>query len=355
MTNSSRLANADLIRVIAMLMVIMLHTILNFTVRPDFFSTKLYFLLTPITAISKTSVLLFFMLSGFLVIPKTKTIKENLIKTIRKIIVPLGFFTLINLILNWFEFASTNNHLGQFLNQEVNRMINFPSSPLWFLVILVYLYLLNPVWQLIFSQEQQKQLAKFLTMLSLLFSLIATLLEYLTKHNGQIFNNLTAWTAFLFFYLYGGLVRNKWIRIDQQKLNLTLILGGWLLTIIGDFMTMQQKISLQTTIWQYYTSSYLSLPVTLMAVGTFNYLLSIDLSKIKTTFLTTMAKLSFGIYLLHPYVIALLGQTLHFDFNQLQMNVYLYNFLNVTLVLLISSLLTLLLQKIPQLRIIIGG
>ena len=89
--DKKRLLNADLIRVIAMLMVIFLHTILNFTIRPDFFPSKLWFVFEPIVAISKTCVLLFFMLSGYLVIAKKRSIQENINKTIKKIVTPLFF------------------------------------------------------------------------------------------------------------------------------------------------------------------------------------------------------------------------------------------------------------------------
>ncbi len=80
--------NADLIRVVAMSMVIMLHTVLSFSVRPDFFGTKIYVITEIISACSKTSVLLFFILSGYLVIDKQTSSKKNTYNTLKKIVQP---------------------------------------------------------------------------------------------------------------------------------------------------------------------------------------------------------------------------------------------------------------------------
>lgn len=347
-----RLLNADVIRVAAMVMVIFLHTILNFTIRTDFFATKLWFLLEPVVAVSKTCVLLFFMLSGYLVISKNRTIKTNLDKTLRKILLPLGFFTLVNIVYNWSKFASDGTW-SEFVLNELHRMTRFPSSPLWFLVVLAFLYLLNPVWGLIFARNQKPDVARFITFSALLFSLMITLVEFPAQRTGQIFTSFTGWTGFVFFYLYGGLIKNGWIKSSQQRLNLLMIGLGWVLTMAGDFLTMWQRVHGISFIWNDYTGNYLSIPVTMMAVGIFNWLIHLDLSKFRWPILNWLAGLSFGIYLIHTYVIALLGE-LGFRFDNLQLNVYFYNALNVILVFGISLVLTLLIKKIPRLRVLIG-
>lgn len=342
-----KIPQADLIRVIAMLMVILLHTILNFTIRPDFFATKLYFLLEPIVAISKTCVLLFFMLSGFLVITKQKPVSDNLLKTWHKIIVPLSFFTLLNLLIAWQKFTQNEGDFLGFVTAQIQRMLSFPSSPLWFLVVLVFLYLLNPLWQLVFDQrqDQNRHLARFLTLIALVFTLSTTLTEHLLEPQIKIFNNFTAWTGFLFFYLYGGLVRNQWIEISKQKTNLIMITVGVILTIIGDVLTMWQNTHGMPFILHDYTSAYQSIPVTLTAIGLFNHLIQVDLRQVKNqtkktvnALIAWLAELSFGIYLLHPYLIGFLLDV-GFDFNKLHINVYLFNLLNFCLVLVTSILL----------------
>lgn len=355
MIKTNRFPNADLVRVLAMLMVILLHTILNFTVRPDFFATKIYFLFAPIVAVAKTCVLLFFMLSGYLVIAKQRSVKDNFSKTVQKILLPLTFFSLVNIAYDWTKFTYNGNNFGDFMSIQFQKLLNFPSSSLWFLVILFFLYLLNPVWQLIFKQTQSKNIARFVTFLALVFSLLTTTLSFLANRKDLFFNNFTAWTGFVFFYLYGALVKNKWIKFNDQKLNLLIMGIGGFLTIAGDYLTMWQNTHSIDFIFNDYTSNYLSVPVVMLAIALFNILLSLDLSQIKTSVLAWLADLSFGIYLLHTYVISFFTDIIGFDFNKLQINVYLYNLFNISLVFSFSLLLTIIIKKIPKVRNLIGG
>ncbi|MBU1033962.1 acyltransferase family protein [Patescibacteria group bacterium] len=355
MQKIQRFPNADLIRVLAMIMVIFLHTILNFTIRPDFFATKLYFLLEPIIAISKTCVLLFFMLSGYLVISKNRSLKENTTKTINKIILPLGFFTLLNIAYAFTKFEYSGNNIDIFVIEQLRRMASFPSSPMWFLVVLAFLYLLNPVWQLIFAKTQKPALAQFITSAALIFSLLITIIAFPINKIDLMFNSFTSWTGFVFFYLYGALIKNKWIEINKPKINLLMIVLGISLTIFGDFITMWQKVNAVPFIWDDYTGNYLSIPVTMTAIGLFNLLIKADLHWLKSKLLVYLAGMSFGIYLIHTYVISLFTDIIGFDFNKLGINVYLYNFLNVLLVFSISIIIVTILKKIPKLKAVVGG
>jgi len=358
MIKTNRLPNADLVRVLAMLMVILLHTILNFTVRPDFFATKLYFLFAPIIAISKTCVLLFFMLSGYLVVAKQRDIKKNFLKTIQKILLPLTFFSLINIVYAWTKFTYNGNNFQDFVVSQLQGLVDFPSSPLWFLVVLFFLYLFNPIWQLLFKNKQTKNIAQLTTLITLIFSILTTVLSFLVNKKDLFFNNFTAWTGFTFFYLYGALVKNKWIKIDKLKINVLLILVGITLTMMGDYLTMWQKTRSIDFILNDYTGNYLSISVLMTAVGLFNILMTMDLSKIQSNVnnaITWLASLSFGIYLIHSYVISFFTDIIGFDFNKLEINVYLYNLLNIFLVFNISLFITIIIKKIPKIKNLIGG
>jgi len=126
------------------------------------------------------------------------------------------------------------------------------------------------------------------------------------------------------------------------------------LTIAGDYLTMQH-LSFQTpSVWDGYTGNYLSLPVTITAIGIFNLLMSLDLSKLRSDFLIWLSGLSFGIYLTHTYAVSLLTDAIGFDFNKLNLNVYIYNLLNILLVFSISLGITLLIKKTPKLKMVIG-
>jgi surface polysaccharide O-acyltransferase-like enzyme len=361
-TPLSRLISVDVIRVLALLMVIVLHTILNFTIRPDFFATKLWFTLEPLAALSKASILLFFMLSGFLVINKNRSIKDNLQKTIKRIVVPLCFFSVLNIVIAFAKFHSSGTNGIGFWQGQLVRVTNFPSSWLWFLVVLIFLYLLNPVWQLIFSNTKNRNIALYLVTLTFLFSIFATFIKFPSLKDLVFYNNFTGWLGYLSLYLYGGLVRNEWISINHKKLNIALVIIGLFTIMAGDYYTSFAKIHSLNFIWSGYFFEYLSLPDILMSIGMFNLLIKLDygwftdnnLGKILLKLIQWLAGLSFGIYLIHSYVVSIFTDILGFSFDNLTINVYLYNILNYGLVLGISTIITYAITKIPKLKMIIG-
>jgi surface polysaccharide O-acyltransferase-like enzyme len=360
--NNSRLIGVDFIRVIAMLMVLVLHTIISFTMRPDFFATKLWFVVEPISAISKPAVLLFFMMSGFLVINKSRTIQENWKKTKKRIFIPLCFFSILNIIYAFSNFHYNGSNGVEFLQSQLVRVTNFPSSPLWFLVVLLFLYLLNPVWQTIFGDSKNRNLGRYLVLLSFIFSAIVTIIKFPSLKNDIFYNNFTAWLGFLFFYLYGGLVRNNWININNNKINTVLVIFSFIAIMIGDYFTAFANVYNLNFIWNGYTFDYLSIPVILLSVGLFNILIRANYRWISENNagrkflqgLKWLAGLSFGIYLIHSYVVSIFTDKIGFDFNKITINVYLYNILNYSLVLTISLIITYIIKKTPKFRMVIG-
>jgi len=265
-----RILNLDLIRVIAMVMVVLMHTVINFTLRTDFFATKLWFLLEPAIALSRTAVLLFFMISGYLMTSKRTSIKENFEKTIKRLCLPLAFFTFIDSMINLSKFNLVVDGWFGFFSHEMNRLMNEKSSPLWFLVVLVFLYFLNPLWQKVFAQKDGGLLAKYLTISALIFSILMAIVEYPSEKIGMLFSAPTYWLGYVFFYLYGGLAKEKFVNFKNNRFNFFLLIGGLGLAIADEFIAVYSQIKEINFIWNLYTSNYLSIPVMMMAIGLFN-------------------------------------------------------------------------------------
>lgn len=357
-TKPSRIIGVDIIRVLAMLMVISIHTILNFTIRPDFFGTKTWFVFEPIAAFSKIGVLLFFMISGYLVISKNRSIKENWQITKNRILFPLIFFSLIDLAYKLYKFSLLEKSFFIFWREQLLNITNFPNSPLWFLVVLLFLYILNPIWQILFAKKRNSNLAIYLTKFSLIFSIFVTVIKFLSQNNILFFNSFTLWLGYLFFYFYGGLVRNNWITFNRTKINILMIVVGLLATMVGDYYTAFATGHSITFIWSGYFFEYLSIPIILSSVGTFNLLISSEfgwLTDKVTKVIGVFSGLSYGVYLIHPFITSVFTDILGFDFDKLVMNVYIYNFLNYFLVLSISVIISYFILKIPRLRMVVGG
>lgn len=359
---SKRLLSVDVLRVLAMLMVVAIHTVLVFTLRTDFFATKLWFALEPLVAFSKIGVALFFMTSGFLVITKNRSIRENWVITKQRLLIPLIVFSLLTLGYELYRFSSSGNAYGEFWQKQLATITTFPNSPLWFLVVLLFLYLLNPVWQLVFSKERNLNLALYLTKLALIFSVFVTLIKFPSQQTDVFFNSFTLWLGYVFFYLYGGLVRNNWVSFNRMNINVLMVVLGLTAIILGDYYTLSATVHAQPFVWSGYFFEYLSIPIIILAVGMFNLCMSSDFpwlrnNRIGTGFVPLirgLAGVSYAIYLLHPLVVSVVYDA-GFIFDSLGMNVYLYNFLHYFLVLSISATIGYLILKIAALRWMVGG
>lgn len=358
MNKPERIINADVIRIIAMLMIIVMHTFLSFSLRPDFFQTPIYFLLSPICVASNSGVLLFFMLSGYLVVGKKRTIKENLKKTAIKLAIPFIFFSTINLVISIQQIYSAHLGFDYFITDLLKQILKFPNSSLWFLIVLMSLYVLNPIWALLFSSDETKNQAKYLLKMAFLFTFLITLAEYLTGHNqsaSPIFNNFTAWLGYACFYLYGAAAKRSWVPFKNQKINLSLIVVGFLLSLSSNYFS---KLLLEVGISQFwidYNRSTSSPAVAMMAIGFFNFLMTTNLEKLRSKALIYLSQLSFGVYLIHTNVVALLTTYIGFDFDHIKMNIYLYNLVNFSIVLGVSIILAAIMHKTKGLKTLIGS
>lgn len=358
MNKPERIINADVIRIIAMLMIIVMHTFYNFTLRPDFFSTPIYFLLEPIAVVSNTGVLLFFILSGYLVIGKKRSIKENFKKTIIKLGIPFLFFALINLFISLQQIFTAHLGFDYFITDLLKQILKFPNSSLWFLIVLMSLYVLNPIWELVFASNETKKQAMYLLKSAFIFTFLITLAEYLTGHNqtaSPIFNNFTAWTGYACYYLYGAAAKRSWVPFKNQKINLSLIVVGFLLSLSSNYFS---KLLLEVGISQFwidYNRSTSSPAVAMMAIGFFNFLMTTNLEKLRSKALIYLSQLSFGVYLIHTNVVALLTTYIGFDFDHIKMNIYLYNLVNFSIVLGVSIILAAIMHKTKGLKTLIGS
>lgn len=261
---STRLISLDLIRIVAMLMVVVLHTWYNFVIRPDFFNTPIWWLLEPIVAVSKTSVLLFFILSGYLLLPKQETIFQNFKRTWSKLVIPLIVFG----ILSSYRFLASLQLIEvtqlEFWRAILISMLKFPNSPLWFLQVLIGLYLLNPVWRKIFNYPDRR-VAQYATVGTGLVSLAIPIVEMVMDHQVHLLNSLTAWAGFAFFYLVGGMIHHKWVPTLSPKMLILTEIALLLLIILGDWLT----LAAPQFFLNGYTSEYLSIPVAFLSVSLF--------------------------------------------------------------------------------------
>lgn len=356
----SRYVGVDILRVIAMLGVIFLHTIDSFTVRADFFLTKAWFVFEPLSAISRSSLALFFMISGYLVINKNRTVSENLKITISRIVIPLISFSILS---SFFYIFKTGKNIQTAIDPTYvfGDAMKLPDNWLWFLETLLFLYLLNPLWQELFSDKSKRTSARYITFFFFFFASLVILLKFII-YTPSFFNRYTTWIAYICCYLYGALVKNKWNNKRPDYIYVLMFLSGLVLQIGGTYYSILNNARGTPLQFAGYFSDNIAIPPLLMAVGLFN--MFIDIKQIKVVnknislmaqkIIQTFAVLSYGIYLTHEFISQTLFDIMGWSVDSVHMNIYLYNIGVFAITLFGSAAITYIISCIPKLRMIIG-
>lgn len=347
--------NIDIIRILAILMIVTSHVSGIIYMRPDFFGKPFWWVNHIILSFSRLGTPLFFMISGYLLADRKRSIIENLRHTIKRLLIPfIVFYVLSNLVFS-------NIHNTRSFDNLLSNIFIGGGNYLYFLIGLIFLYLINPIIQKTTVQltaDEFKKLIGFLLINTGLYALGA----YILSKNGQInFDTFIYWFLTLGFFLYGHYLKKH----SQVKINNILVFLLTISMIVFNILVsfISQKIYLQTNnIWllkiSHYFQSYLGLTVIIASVSLFRLLLLINipqslLQKI-SPFIITLSVNSFGIYLVHLIVLEyfLFRTPLTIDngpFNPAIMIVIIW------LMLVISSyFFTVIVRKIPYLKLIVG-
>lgn len=158
-TLKDRFGYVDVVRVFAMVMVILLHCICDYSNHSGNFGRPLWGMTAFVNELTRTGVPLFFMISGFLLIESVdiSNISKFYKRRFSKIAVPFLIYNVFYYC--YFKIQSGENLLdGQFFTQLVN---NGSAYHLWFVYSLLFLYLFIPFIKIIAERASLKMLMVF--------------------------------------------------------------------------------------------------------------------------------------------------------------------------------------------------
>ncbi len=268
----------DLLRVIALMMIILMHSPM-----PDCASG---FLLSGISYFTSPGIGLFFMISGSLLLGNNLSTKVFLKNRFSKILYPTLFWTVLYLIIK-----CSNEHMG--MNSLLILACSIPFSAqghgiLWFMYTLAGLYLLTPILSKWLNNASKREIEfyLFLWAITLLYPYLSKVLIINDSNTGVLYY----FTGYLGYYLFGYYLKNHY---RYRKIHVVLAIA--VATIVPAtlyFSTMDRDF--YTMLW------YLSLPVVLMAFCWFVLINQCPNKKI--AIINEVSKLSFGIYLMHIFI-----------------------------------------------------
>lgn len=351
-------------RCLAIIMAIGVHLVTPITARPDFFGGKIWWLTFLLNCLFRIGVPLFVILSGYLTLGKEITVEQNLKKITKRLLIPLASFYIIfnlayllmaNLRHEYFDYW------GVFHNLSKNT-----HTTLYFLVILLFIQLLNPLWNLLTDKKNEKIL-KYVFNFFLILATTAYIFYYVSLREGEVFSTFTLWIMWLGYYLYGYIVKTKSTFLTKKETFFyqLIFMVGYVLTVTGGYITLWLFHNNINDLFyiggQSYTDAYLSISVMMMAISGFNLLMrSKKVEKIeKFSYIKKpivfMASISFALYLVHLLVMDTLSKFFEiYPDSSMMPGLIAYLVINTILTFLFSIPIAWVLKKIPIVKKIVG-
>lgn len=322
----------DICKIIAMFLVIILHTVCNgIKDNQKDLSLLIYYFGT-------FAIPLFFMVNGYLQLNKIKDYKYVLKKILNIFIVcfiwniPIVIFKLVlegessNIISNVFFNYIQKGYFWQF----------------WFLGALILIYIFLPLIQKLFNETDKY---KFITILLIIVCSLVDLFNIINNNflgNGLIRNRIPQvfriWTWMTYFFI-GGLVRKN---DPLKKVNNKKLVA---ITFVALFVTVLYAYNFSNILYSdlFAENLYDNIIVIITTFLIFN-----SFSRLHSSYklIIDIGELNMGVYIIHPTIIKI------FNYFNLLYNNYL-NIFFAAIIFIICIIITKIISKIPYLNKII--
>lgn len=353
MNNKKRYDNIDLLKFIAIFMVITLHVPLYFT---DFIKTQNIenFIQFSFRLISE-GVLIFIFVNGFLIINKPFDLKKH-IKKVIKVFFIMIFWGIINVIVFSLirnETLSINKIIKETLNLKFTHLY---SGHLWFLQNLISLYIFFPIIKIV--HDSNKKVYNYLAITMIFFSVginflnsicqLICKLSNIENLSAMILNNFNKINPyinnmFLCYFIIGGIVFEK-KNIFENKKNVfyAVMLGliSWIIAIAFGYTMSKLNNKTYTENFNY---NQIYLIITIIGLYALSTLYINKNNNLLNRFITSVGKNTMGIYLIHCIILEILKKYINiWNASFFQRFVISFD------VLIISWLISIMIMKIPK-------
>lgn len=331
----SRQSNIELLRIIAMLLIIAGHFIGQSQILNHVDNINGFYL-SIIGRAARIATNIFLLIGTWFMVDSTYK-SSKVWKLYGEVAVYTISITLIMAIIN------ENITIQQF----VRGLLPFLGYPVWFASAYIMLLLLSPFLKKIL-QWDMKILGKFVFFLFILISVISTLSSQQVAYVADC-----CW--FIFVYLFMGYFKR--LNIDLKKYKWILLVTGLFIyfgLVITEYLCIRyganyKILSIGTFLSQKYLSDLKTIPNFLAAFCIFGFFTSIDLKTNKT--INFIASTTFGVYIIHqvPAFIDFLWHKIFFC--DLWINskfVFIYTIITIVLVYVMASIIDICRKKLLE-------
>lgn len=346
----------DVIRVIAIIGVVIIHTVNAVYTRADFFGGITWWVSIILDSISRISIPLFIMLSGYLLLRKDETLEQSLKRIWSRILIPFFFWVPFYFWYGGGLPSITFIKIGILQNIFASNVFH-----LYFLVILIGLYFVAPMIRA-YLRSVAVSSHDYLMKVLVIGGVIQIALEFIFQSCAAE-NFFTRWIPYTGFFVAGYVLGNKTNTFKKYWLFVIFSVGFAItlgLNYLHYFFVRQKYNFLDAPgCLSYYSDHYVSLNVVVMSLCVFTLLFHASYewmqnNKIVTKIVVSIARASFGIYLVHPFINRFLEMQFRFAVDISPLPIAVIITLKLFLVFIFSYLLTVFCSQIPMVRRIFG-
>ncbi len=272
-----RIAYLDVIRIVACVMVITMHSPMPDCGAPSFVFTGISFVMAPCIG-------LFFMVSGALLLPTSLSMEEFYKKRLSKVVFPTLIWTITYLLVKIVNGSVTVAELP-------SMVLSIPFSAqgdgiLWFMYVLIGFYLITPIISPWLEKASKKEIELVLGLwgVSLLYPILLNVVSVNESNTGILYYI----SGYAGYYLLGYYLSRFKPRVGIVASLLLILLP---IIACGFSIRLNPDMDFYRYFW------YLSVFVVSMACGWFCLMSKINVRGVRL--LSVTSSLSFGIYLSH--------------------------------------------------------
>ena len=321
--HKTRNINLDLIKVLACIGVVLLHTTMI-----GFKETGSWNLLTYLYYLGTYSIPLFFMVNGYLLLGKRNITYSYILQKIKWILITVSSWTFIVwLFKRDFAVNPIKKIIGSLLQKGY-------FSQFWFFGALILIYLCLPILRkFLNSKRSYLYILSSLVTIGLVFELANMVFQMPLQ--SYVIQTFRLWTWF-FYYILGGLIAQFDKEFIKKGFRRWMKIVAVLLLLISPLIL----FFLAKTIYHNLFAEYFYdiLFVKIVSLGIFLTVLTLSLEENK--WIVTLSNQTMGVFIVHTYVMKLLEKLLGFSYT----GAYL---LFPILTLCVSLIVVSLLMKIP--------
>ncbi|MGP0419329.1 acyltransferase [Streptococcus pneumoniae] len=295
----NRNINLDLLKVLACVGVVLLHTTTG-----GFKETGSWNLLAYLYYLGTYSIPLFFMINGYLLLGKREITYLYILQKVKWILITVSSWSFIVWL---FKRDFTTNPIKKIVGSLIQRGYFFQF---WFFGALILIYLCLPILrQFLNSKRSYLYSLSLLMTIGLIFELSNILLQMPIQT--YVIQTFRLWTWF-FYYLLGGYIAQFTIEeIESRFKNWMKIVSILLLLISPIILFFIAKTIYHNLFAEYF---YDTLFVKVSTLGIFLTILMLTLNENRRESIVSLSNQTMGVFIIHTYIMKVWEKVLGFNF-----------------------------------------